>query len=534
MIRCPICDAQVSGPRGLAVHFRHNADTHPSYQEWKGDQRWAGKVEGEDFLRCLVCGHRAASLALHLKSAHGINAGEYRERFPGAEVRPSKVRERRSEAIRGRRGGFGKGEWKEIVCPSCGSVWEGSKFLVPGTHNLCCLQCKREAEDAKWEGKVEGEDFVVCLRCGHKAENLTAHITSRHPGYRGAFPTAPIVAQGSAIRDKTALKGGSLSDETRKRMSENAGRWNKGLTKETDPRVAAMGESLRGRESWNAGLTVGKDERLQRAVEKLKLYVGENRPWHNGLRADLTLADFAPFLDDEGRVDRRAISEATGLAWKTILSYMASFDLETSDKYIRERAEAQVIRIEKGVLEGCRLGNGKVSVALGVRKTGHCFTVVKRECERHGLETFTRRGQQTLCLEAVKEALGGVEYQDEWEAMQFTNPKSGRRFRFDGYFRELGLIVEFHGHQHFLFPNAFMVDESYESLWLEMRERDRIKKGLVDAAGGFTYFMVRYDEPFDDPLYLRYRLVKAGVVSPEVAACLEGRLDPDVFDLFSY
>lgn len=64
---CPICGFEVSGLRGLAAHFRHNPDTHPDYKEWKSDQEWAGKVEGQDYVTCLECGHRAKALQGHLQ-----------------------------------------------------------------------------------------------------------------------------------------------------------------------------------------------------------------------------------------------------------------------------------------------------------------------------------------------------------------------------------------------------------------------------------------------------------------------------------
>jgi hypothetical protein len=268
---------------------------------------------------------------------------------------------------------------------------------------------------------------------------------------------------------------------------------------------------MKGRVPWSKGLSASDDERLQATVAKLKTYVGENRPWHNGLRAELVLEDFKPFMDEVGRIDRKAITEALGLSWVSIFKYMGTFDLETSTVHADARAEAQVIRLDKEALEAFKLGNGKVSIARAMRDTGHSFPVIKRECERYGLETFHRHIRQTLCLDAVSEALGGLPYEMEWKAWRFTNPLSGHRFRFDGYFPDVRLICEFHGHQHFLFPNAFMVDESYEPLWLAQVERDRLKRELIEASPDLTYLEVRYDEPYDDPVYLRGVLRGMGI-----------------------
>lgn len=461
----------------------------------------------EETVTCRACGHVGKSLARHLKAAHGITADEYRAEHGADALIRSPAAEARRRA--GLRKAHKPRKPKQVSCTRCGETTEIPNQASAST--AVCPACREAEETSRWEGKTEPEDFVTCLECGHRAENLTAHITHEHLGYRERHPGALVVALGSAVRDKSALRGRELSKETRQKMSENAGRWNAGLTKEDHPSIASQARKMRSKTPWNKGLSVESDVRIQEAVAKLKTYVGENRPWHNGLKADLTLEDFKPFMDAEGRIDRRAIVEATGLSWRTIFTYMQTFDLGTSTKYQEEAAEAQIIRLDKDLLEGFVLGNGKVSIARAMRDTGHSFPVIKRECERHGLETFNRRGQQTLCLDAVSEALGGLPYKDEWKAWRFTNPLTGHRFRFDGYFKDVGLIVEHHGHQHFMFPNAFMVDESYEEEWLAMRERDRVKRKLIEDSSDLIYMEVRYDEPFTDVMYLKGRLFALGL-----------------------
>lgn len=56
------------------------------------------------------------------------------------------------------------------------------------------------------------------------------------------------------------------------------------------------------------------------------------------------------------------------------------------------------------------------------------------------------------------------------------------------------------------------MDDSYESEYLALRERNRIKRELIEAAPDLM-FEVREDEPYDDPSYLRGRLVELGAVS---------------------
>lgn len=513
---CPICSFPVADARGLAAHFRHQAATHPNYAQWQEDLRFSGKAEGVDFVRCLECGHRADSLARHLKSEHGVTADQYRVKH-GLDtlIRASAVKDKMADAARSRQGGHGKGGLKEVVCPACGAHREASKFLVPGTHDLRCDACKAQEEATKWTGLSEPEDYVSCLECSYRAENLTSHTQNAHPGYRDRHPDALMVALGSSIRNKECLKGKTLSSETRQLMSENAGRWNKGMTKVTHPSLASISEQMLGRPSWNKGLTAENHLSVARTSVKLRMYEGGLRPWDNGLAADLTLADFQPFLDADGRVDHRAVLEATGISWVTVRKYIVDLGLAQTRKYIEDAADDRTIRLEKGLLEQFLLKNGKVSIGKAMSVTGHHYPVIKRECDRHGLPTFHRRIRQTLCMDAVSAALGGVPYEMEWRSRSFMSAKNAF-YRFDGYFESLGLIVEFHGHQHYTFPNAFMVDESYLPEYEALRERDRIKRALIEAAPGLTYFEVLEDEPYLDVMYLRGRLVQLGVVPPQV------------------
>jgi predicted transcriptional regulator len=488
---CPVCGFTVADLRGLATHFRHQPSTHPNYAMWAEARAWEGKVEGADFVKCRECGFRASSLARHLGSVHGFSADEYREKH-GADspIRCDHTESKRRAGIKAAHARADhKGQTKTAPCTACGEAIEIALFAAAAT--AVCEVCRNSI----WDGKTEPKDFVTCLDCGYRAENLTSHLLNAHPDYRSRHPDALVVALCSSVRDKTALQGRTLSSEVRARMSANAGRWNKGLTKEAHPSLMAASEKMRGRPSWSSGLTAATDARLQQTVAKLKHYAGENRPWSNGLKADLTLADFQPFLDAEGCVDRRLMEEATGLSWNTLYTYMQSLDLETSFKYVRERAEEQTIRLGREVLEQSLMANGKISVARVMRDTGHSFSVVKRECARHGLDTFTRNGEQTLVLDAISEALGGKPYHMEWRDTRFVNPVTGHRFKYDGYFPDVNLVVEYQGHQHYLFPNAFYYKPEHKAGWHEMLERDRVKRELVGAAGGFTYLEVRFDDP---------------------------------------
>lgn len=518
-MECPVCGLSVANARGLAAHFRHQSATHPDYGGWVADRRWEGKVEGADYVRCRECGVRSESLTKHIQ-LHGLKADEYRALHGAdAKLRPDVANDKIRSGVTAAHasGRMGHDGTKDVGCTVCGRTHAVSKYAVPGTHDLRCPDCRAVEDASRWDGMVEGLDYVVCRECGHRAENLTSHVQNSHPElvgrYHSVYGSAPMVAERSSVRDKTSLRGRTLSDDTKARMSANAGRWNAGLTKETDVRVAVASAKMVGRVSWSRGLTKETDARLQGTAEKVRSWMLAH-PEHGAKHAAaLTPEDFEPYLDERGRVDRRAAEEGLAFSWRTLFTYMADLGLATSDVHVKARAEADTIRIDRDDLLRFTLGNGKVSIGAAMSGLSRSFSVIKRECERHGLETAHGRIKQTLCLGEVSKVLGGASYVQEWETMRFLNSRTNRRFRFDGYYASVNLIVEFHGHQHYTFPNAFMLDESYRPMWEESCWRDDEKVRLATAAG-IHYLVVREDEPYTDPSYLAGRLVGMGVVPP--------------------
>ena len=462
---CPVCGLGCVGERGLSGHMARpqhgDPETHRAYLDAQAEVEWAGKQEGRDYLRCLICGHLGVRIDGHLRAEHGLSVEAYRAQFFGAEVQADALREARAEQARQtHQGAPRKGQTRTVPCSSCGIPRTVGLTFAPSTHETRCPDCV-EAERPK------------------------------------AVPT---------IRS-SPLKGRTLPPETKAKMAANAGRWNAGLTKDTDDRVAAQAEKMAGRTSWSKGLTKADHPSLRATSEKLSRWSGEQRYWSNGLRADLSDVDFTPYLDETGAVDRRMMAEELGLSEPTVTKYMEAVGLRLSTKYVDARAERQKVCIEKADLERFKLGNGKVVVAQAMVGLGHGFKAIKRECERHGLETFHHRVRQTLCLDAVSKALGGVPYEQEWRARRFTNPASGHMFRFDGYFPSHNLVVEFHGYQHWTFPSVYI---KRDDLYFALQERDRIKENLIHSDPTLRYFLVREDEPYADPAYLQARLIDEG------------------------
>ncbi len=458
----------------------------------------------EEYVSCLECGHKAKSLARHIRPVHNMTAEDYREKHPGALIRSPAAESRRREGIQKSRQAPSYGGTKLGVCPSCGETHEVSKFSIP----TLCAACRAKSEEVRWEGLSEPEDYVTCKACGYRAENLTSHIQIAHPDYRTCYPDASWNALGSGVRDKSKLQGRKLSSETRKKMSQNAGRWNRGLTKDQHPSLASQSQKMRGKPSWNEGLTAQTSDILRKQGEKLRLYIGENRPWNNGLRADLTLQDFAPVLDEHGRVDRKKAMEVIGFSWNTISKYLCDHGLEVSGVNIRARAEARIIRLTPEQLLPYTLKNGKLVAAWAASRLGVGADIVSREADRHGIPKFQWGLSQGLCLGTVSEALGGADWIDEWRDTRYTNPETGHRYKFDGYFPEHGLVVEYHGHQHFIWPNAFYKTEEE---YLALRRRDQHKRDLILGDPDLKYLEIRFDEPFDNVMYIRGRLANLGV-----------------------
>lgn len=452
---CPVCHQRVDGARGLSGHFRHQREAgdeaHIRYGNEEVEQHWADKTEGKDYVRCLECGYRAESLARHLKAVHGITADQYRDKHGEVLIRAVRLTEKRQEAARNRVGGCGKGQTKQVQCPSCGAFWEGSQFLVDGTHDFRCKKCQQEAEDAKWEWLSEPADYVTCLECGYRAESLVSHLQHEHPGYRAKHPGAFVVALGSLIRDKTALRG--------------------------VPRGSGFGEKIRQAKLLN-----------------------------------FTLEDFEPYLESDGSVDHRRAMEGLECAWPTLKRYLEALELTATTKYLEQAQAERRVTLTVEQLEPFKLGNGKVSIAKAMSDLGYCNHTIKKECRKLGLEWAHGNVSQRKCLDAVAEVLGGLDFQEEWKSWRFTNPKTGHRFRFDGYFPDVGLVVEFMGNFHYKFPNHFMVHESYRPEWEKLVERDGIKRKMIEAAPDLIYFEVREDEPYSDVSYLKGRLVEMGVV----------------------
>jgi hypothetical protein len=426
----------------------------------------------EDLVSCLICGHSAQTLARHLKASHGITADVYREQHPGARIRSEACEANRRAAIaQAHADKPRKGLKKTVVCP-CGLSYEVG--ATSASKDLRCSVCRARDKAAQ-------------------------------------PPPPPRVSP---------LKGRKLPEDVRLRMSANAGRWNAGLTKDTDERVKAISDHRRGQPSWSKGLTKDSHPSLLSTSEKLSA-LKTGQACTNGLKADLSEIDFTPYLDATGAVDRKTMAEELHLSEITVFKYMESLGLRLSNERMAARVErdlesgrffemsrksAEVTRVilTAEQLEPYRQVNGKVVLAHAMRGLGHTATTIRKECIRLGLPVRVHATRQILCLEAIKGVLGGAPYEMEWRSMRFVNPPTGHQFRFDGYFPSHALVVEFMGYQHWTFPSVFI---KQREIFDALVERDRVKARLIRESGDLHYLELREDEPYTDERYLRERLL---------------------------
>lgn len=472
-------------------------------------------TEGWDYVVCRECGHRSVRVDRHVEK-HGMTIWTYREKH-GADspIRCGKmvahmaavhVTKQLSKPVTAWK------ETKEYPCPLCSRLHTVGKSMG-GTHDMRCPECKetalKETEIKMWAGKQEGLDYLVCLDCGYKAQNLASHITTKHPLYHLRHTDAPVVAELSMIRDNP-LVGNVLSEYTKELMRKNAGAWARGLTKETDSRIAAAALKMKGKIPWSKGLTKFTHSSLMSTSENMKFYVGENRHW-SAPKLNLTATDFEPYLDADGKLDMWAAEDGIGANPITIRKYLKAAGGTLSDMHVKALHERMHIRIPKSDLLPYARKDGKINTGAAMLGLAQSARIIRSECLRHGLEVVPRRIHQTMCLTAIATVLGGSAFVEEWSHNLFRNKNTGCRFLYGGYYSDCNLIIEYHGPQHYMFPNAYMRDESYRPTWEDMCWRDQEKERLVKVAGMY-YLAVRADEPFTNTEYLTKRLQEIGVL----------------------
>jgi Zn ribbon nucleic-acid-binding protein len=426
------------------------------------------------------------------------------------------------------------------VCPVCNQGCVGVKGLamhLAQVDDTDHSSYQAFQEDEVWVGQEEGVDFVRCLICGHRGVRVDRHVSSEHDlsvvEYRGKFPGAEVqaaclksVRAESAIRQHQANPRKGLTKEIQcpscKRTRLVGLTFAPKMHESRCPDCVELEEELQ----WST-LVEGSDYVTCQAcgyrAESLVSHIRNAHPELEGEYQKVFPGTQIVALNSSIRVktEETRVNMSNSAGWK--LGHTKETDpsiargaekMAAAMKKIRSTKfwrSVDLIRLDKDLLSSFKLKNGKISVGKAMAALEHAFVTIQRECKRHGLEVSRKHVREALFLETLSKVLGGVAYEVEWSPEWAVNPATGWLFRYDGYFPELNLVTEFHGYQHWTFPNFYMKDETQ---YFALQERDRIKENLIHSDPTLRYFLVREDEPYADPEYLRGRLIDEGILDP--------------------
>jgi ribosomal protein S27E len=417
----------------------------------------------------------------------------------------------------------------DVVCSRCGGTVTRTTFQVArlGSADICescadgdpCPVCglrvngvrgmsghfrhQRDAGDethsayaeaqevARWGALSEPEDYVTCRECGYRASNLTGHIK----------------VHGIQARTYQAKYGRDAllrsSAETRGIIETRRGRFPNGVPIAT--KVVKCPECDAEREVSGRASLSQKGLRCDPCKETEKL-VRANARW-------------AELSEPEDYVTCRACGTFRGV---TLGSHIRSVHPDLVGRYSAvygdastmavsapQRNVGEKVHIRKSDLVPFMDAQGRVEVSRAARHFGCAHYTVLLRCRKHDLPTRNALALQKWVLDLVSKNLGAG-YAWEWSHSEIKNPRTGYRFRFDGYFATHNLLVEVQGAQHFTYnPYWHKSEENYK----RRQQEDALKYQLARDLG-YRVLEVRHDEPFTDPSYLAGRLVQMGVLAP--------------------
>lgn len=114
---------------------------------------------------------------------------------------------------------------------------------------------------------------------------------------------------------------------------------------------------------------------------------------------------------------------------------------------------------------------------------------------------------EMLCRQILEEI-----FKEEFPCVRpnfLKNPETKRNLEFDCYNHQLRVACEYHGAQHYIFPNRY--HKTIEEFYQQVR-RDEYKKDLCDQYK-ITLIIVPYTIPYRDiKSYIIKKLQDAGVV----------------------
>lgn len=203
-------------------------------------------------------------------------------------------------------------------------------------------------------------------------------------GWKNGYATC-IVGHNAAIYDYYDHDEALRLSKTRQASMQAIAGWSKGLTKETDARVAARATATKlgkiaafasGQNvAWNAGLTKETDERVEKAAnDKRQAYAeGTLVPWSRGLTKDnddrLKRLGDAVSLKLREKDVRTRLDELKRLSHEEITKRINSTESLTLigglDSYVNDKTKSLLVR--------CNRCNAETHVSLRSAQKGRCF-----------------------------------------------------------------------------------------------------------------------------------------------------------------
>lgn len=510
---CSYCEKWLD-PCYLAAHFAFFPKTHPTYLDWNDNIRWKDKVENIDYVRCQVCRETSgSSLIIHIKS-HGLNVAKYIEQF-GISPTLSKTKITRMD------------------CPICGDSQSEDQLRshfnnYPLTHPPYLEWNK----GSRWEGKVEGFDYVRCAICQFGARTLHNHINNDHgmtvKEYKKLYHGLISCKDKS---DKASLSGlrraESLKAETKKiKCSRCPGYFEVSLYYTgPGPNGPMCPKCLEGIkvEYWEnkiQGIDYLQCLDCDYKASNLASHLVFNHPNYRidhpeceifaecqkgRNRPALFEEDFEPFKLADGTYDLHVMSGKIEMHLATITRYAKKFKFPIKNYQLEVQ---RAILFTAQDLSPFLSHNDKVKIVKAAKELGVSKSTIRKNCKRLNLSVSGSPQKQYLFLDALSDVLG-VDYVGEWSDTRFRSPLTNYKYRYDGLF-ELGavkLIAEFDGWFHYKYPSRFCkTNEEFE----KQLKKDQHKKELALKAG-YHYLVVRDCEPYKDRQFLLGKLEELGL-----------------------
>ena len=146
-------------------------------------------VEGDDYVRCAICGECMRQLSNHVMKVHGMSAREYEEKY-GVQTTSKVAFDAKAEANKRKYSGIDNHHYSKryvYLLPDGSYASKSDKYKrvwgvdeIKPEHIIDASTIDYVPDYAKNISGEEGEDYVRCVICGEKKGSLTQHLRKVH------------------------------------------------------------------------------------------------------------------------------------------------------------------------------------------------------------------------------------------------------------------------------------------------------------------------------------------------------------------